>query len=692
MQPDASFVRQRAIDLLRAGQLKEAKAACIPACQANPSDPEAWSLLAAIHAQLGENSEVEACCRRVVLLKPNDATMHYNLGVALQAQERHAEALECYRRALVLEPDYAEAWSNLGLAELNLARLQDAVDSCQRALEINPALIEAHDNLGLAYMELKRTSEARAHFREAVRLSPGFAKGHFHLGLCSEIVGQPEEARKSYERAIRLDPLHAEAFYRIGRMLSEQAELEQAEAYIRRSVEIKPDYVDGLIGLGTLIATRANGADDFIAARGYVSSALSHKPREARIFFALGRIAHHQAMYEDAIEQYDRALSLRPDYSEATACKASVLERMGLVDRGREIIAPFLQVAETNPELALANAALARGNGEKRRAIDILAKSAEREKTRGLQIDIQFALGKLFDDLGDYDQAFHSFSRANTLDTGLFDADKNALWFERIMQVYSAEKMKGLNRAPGNDARPVFIVGMPRSGTSLVEQIIASHPAAYGAGELTRISEITQALPRLAVSDKNFPDCVDALESDVLQTMADQYLDLIGKLAGPDAERVTDKMPHNFVCLGLIEQLFPGARVIHCVRDPLDTCLSIYFEKFNKQHLYANNLEHLGIYYKQYLQLMDHWRSVLTLPFCELKYEDLVANQELHTRQLIDFCGLPWDDRCLRFYESERVVATPSYNQVKKPLYKKSVARWKHYERHIGMLKTQLDL
>lgn len=692
MQSDVTFVRQRAMDLLRAGRFSEAKAACMPACQANPSDSEGWSLLAAIHAQLGENADVEVCCRRVVQLKPNDAAMRYNLGVALQAQERHAEALECYRHALVLAPEYAEAWCNLGLAELRLARPQDAVESCRRALGIKANLVEAHDNIGLAYIELGRFSEASAHFQESLRLAPGIAKAHFNLGLCNELAGQTEEARTSYERAIRLDPKHAEAFYRIGRMLSEQAVFEEAEAYIRHAVELKPDYPDGLIGLGSLIAARASGAADFMAARDYLSKARSIRPLEPNVFLGLARLAQLEGKYAEAMAHYDRALALKPDYPEAVAGKVSVLERMGQTEQGRAIIEPFMRSDDVNSSLALANAALARDVEQRRTAVRILTMSVEREKTRGMRIDIHFALGKLLDELGEYDSAFMNFEKANALDTGQFDAEKNAAWFDRIMQVYGASRINQMNRAPNNDPRPIFIVGMPRSGTSLVEQIIASHPLAHGAGELTKINEITQTSVRPGANDANFPAWADAVDSKFLQTAANEYLDLIGALAGPDALRVTDKMPHNFVCLGLIQQLFPGARIIHCVRDPMDTCLSIYFEKFNKHHLYANNLEHLGIYYRQYLRLMEHWRSVLSLPVFELKYEDLVANQEPLTRQLINFCGLPWDERCLRFHEAERIVATPSYNQVKKPLYKKSVARWRHYERHLGKLKMQLGL
>ena len=577
------------------------------------------------------------------------------------------------------------------MAELTLGRLEDAASACREALRLKPHLVEAHDNLGVVYLQLGQISEAVAHLREALRLSPAFAKAHFHLGWCLELGGERAEARSSYERALRLDPRYAEAFYRVGRLLSENAEFEEAEAYIRHAVELKPDYVEGLIGLGTMIATRAAGEGDLRSARGYLDQAISMQPNESGAHYALARLAQLEGHFSDAVEHYDRALSLRSDFPDAIAGKVMALERMGQVEQGHAIIAPLIRSDVPNATMALAGAAVARNDEQRQAAIGYLTQSLDKEKTRGLRIDLHFALGKLLDEMGDYDLAFPHFEKANALGAGKFDADKNAAWFERIMCTYDADRIAALDRAPNMDARPIFIVGMPRSGTSLVEQILASHPSVYGAGELTKLNDIVQSLPRLSNSDQGFPDCVPNLTSDLLQTAADEYLSLIGQLAGPDALKVTDKMPHNFVCLGFIEQLLPAARVVHCVRDPLDTCLSIFFEKFNHHHLYANNLEHLGIYYKQYTGLMAHWRSVLRMPMLELRYEDLIANQEAVTRELIDFCGLPWDERCLQFHESRRIVATPSYNQVRKPLYKKSVGRWRNYDRHIGVLNAQLD-
>jgi hypothetical protein len=232
---------------------------------------------------------------------------------------------------------------------------------------------------------------------------------------------------------------------------------------------------------------------------------------------------------------------------------------------------------------------------------------------------------------------------------------------------------------------------MPRSGTTLVEQILSSHPAVYGAGELKDIGELANSLPGMIGTNKPFPQNIALLTRVHLDRLATTYLDRLRELS-PDALRVTDKML-GFIYLGLIELILPGARVIHCVRDPQDTCLSAYFQDFSESHPYAYDLHNLGVYYSGYRRIMNNWKNVLiNVRMMEVSYEELVRNQEAVSRRMIDFCDLPWDDRCLQFHENRRYVATASYDQVRQPMYRSSVGRWKNYERHLNKLKAALAL
>jgi len=244
-------------------------------------------------------------------------------------------------------------------------------------------------------------------------------------------------------------------------------------------------------------------------------------------------------------------------------------------------------------------------------------------------------------------------------------------------------------RASVRSDRPVFIVGMPRSGTSLIEQILASHPQVFGAGELTDIVRLPLSLHTMLGTERKYPQCLSLLTQDRIDTFAQHYLDKLASLS-PDASRVIDKMPGNFMHLGFIELLFPDARIIHCMRDPLDTCLSCYFQDFSRSHPYSYDLENLGAFYNEYRKIMQHWRSVLSIPMYEIQYEELVADQEMKSRELVEFCGLEWDERCLNFHETKRYVGTASYDQVRQPMYKKSAGRWKNYENRIDVLKKSL--
>jgi hypothetical protein len=233
-------------------------------------------------------------------------------------------------------------------------------------------------------------------------------------------------------------------------------------------------------------------------------------------------------------------------------------------------------------------------------------------------------------------------------------------------------------------------VGMPRSGTTLVEQILASHPQVYGAGELNVIGDAVQSIDRLSGNKIHYPSNLDGLESELLDDIANCYLE---KLKALDAEamRVTDKHPINFLHLGLIALAFPDAHVIHCTRDPRDTCLSIYFQAFSPANSYASNLEHTGFYYRLYEKLMRHFKEVLSISVLDVTYEDLVINQEQVSRKLIDFVGLDWHERCLAFHQTSRYVATPSYDQVREKMYTSSIGRWRRYEKYLAPLLKALE-
>ena len=283
-----------------------------------------------------------------------------------------------------------------------------------------------------------------------------------------------------------------------------------------------------------------------------------------------------------------------------------------------------------------------------------------------------------------YDRAFEHALIANKARKVEYDADDYAAKISRLKSVYSASAMSSLPRATINSELPVFIVGMPRSGTSLLEQILSCHTKIHARGETSDVGNVAEAIPY-------YPDGVRNLTSQRLDAMATAYIGRLVKMA-PTATRVTDKLPGNYLYLGFISQLFPGAKVIHCLRDPRDVCLSNYFTDFNIGHYYSSDLGSLARHYRTYRDLMEHWKAVLPILILEVRYEDLVDNPREWTEKILDFCGLDWEEACLDFHKSRRRVATASYDQVRNPLYKSSIARWKNYERHLEPVSRILGL
>ena len=304
---------------------------------------------------------------------------------------------------------------------------------------------------------------------------------------------------------------------------------------------------------------------------------------------------------------------------------------------------------------------------------------------------LHFTAAKLLDEAGRYEEAFGHAHAANEATRRPYDPRTFRRQVDQRIAYHRPSTLHSLPRATHGSRRPVFIVGMPRSGTSLVEQILASHPAVFGAGELATLSRIANNAARGAWTEgESYPGYLDSISVRQCNRMAEQYLATVSGLNG-SATYVTDKMPHNFLYVGLILLLFPDCHIIHCTRDPLDTCLSCYMTYFANGHEYSHDLGHLGEFYADYQRLMTHWTQGVNVPLIEVRYEDVVDDLEGQARRLLELLDLPWDERCLRFYETSRPVPTASNEQVRTQIYRSSVGRWRHYEKHLGPLIEAIE-
>ncbi len=573
------------------------------------------------------------------------------------AQEMRAgrlgEAAGLLRQVLATTPEHAESLEKLGIINFQLGEPAAAEEMLRRAVSAAPQNESAWNNLGVVLEARGDFAGAEECYRHAIAVNPQRGSLHFNRGNTLRSLGRWAEAEASFRQCIARDATHAHARHNLGALLKERGERVEAERLFRETIALAPEMVDAHVNLGS--ALQALGRDD------------------------------------EALAAYREAQRLVPGYADAAAGEVSVLDRLGRVEEACARIRPLMESARDNADVITTFASMARRLEEEEKAITALEALLTRPDLLATKREAAlFALGKLCDARGRFPEAFEFYRAANSVRPHVFDLAEFRAYCARIREIFSKETLARLPRARNNSALPIFVVGMPRSGTSLVEQILASHPAIFGAGELTWIDHLSEALPARLGTQIRYPECALDLSVRALEAAAEEHLARLHS-AAPDAERVVDKMPGNFMHLGLIEMLFPGSRIIHIAREPLDNCLSCFFQNFTHGHEYTANLETLGAVYRQYEQVMAHWRSSITHPLLEVRYENLVADQETESRRLVEFCGLPWDERCLRFHETRRVVRTASYDQVRRPMYRDSLARHRHYEPFLGHLRSALN-
>jgi tetratricopeptide (TPR) repeat protein len=629
-------------DLIGAGRLDDAERTARSLVARFPSAGIAWKALG-VTLKLLRQDALPALTRAAELL-PDDAEAQANLGAALLDAGQYPEAVRSLQRALVLKPDYADAHSNLGNAWRSQHRLAEAVSSYRAAIACAPEHAALHLNLGHALRSLGSHEHALGSYRRALELDPDNAEILTNLAQALLALGRIDESIATVRRALALKPRLAPAHSTLGDVMLKLSRLREASESYARALEIQPELLDALNNLAVALRLQGRTEQAELTCR----QALAINPQSAATLAVLADAYADRGEFALAEDAFRRALTVDPGLPQAWAGIAH-LRRMSSAD------AEWLAGA-----LGLADSRLA----------------ADKE------IPLRYAIGKYFDDVGDFDQAFAQFQRANELTRALRPGHDPQRWgkaVDELIALFSGEWLRQV-RGHGLDSRlPVFIVGMPRSGTSLAEQILASHPEIHGAGELSFWNEAARRW--LAQGGGIIPGAA-------VGQFAHEYLGLLTSVA-PEALRVIDKMPGNVLHLGLIHAALPNARIIHMRRDPVDTCLSIYFQDFQSAHSYANDLADVADYYRQYLRLMEHWQSILPREaMLTVQYESLVEEQEAWSRRMVEFIGLPWDARCLDFHATRRSVTTASRWQVRQRASRQSLQRWRNYERHLGPLRA----
>ena len=532
-----------------------------------------------------------------------------------------------------------------------------------------------------------RLVEARQVYEQILRQDPDNARALFLMGTLAAQQRDYQVAESFVRRAIEANSREASYHNNLGIILREAGRLEEALTSYRSAIELRPDYAEAYCNLG--IALKELGrAEEAVPP---LEKAIELAPDFGGAYSSLGNALHVLGRPDAAMEAFDRAVALVPADASVLFNRAITRQDLGELDAAQSDFRKVLRIQPQHGEAWRLLSGLKRfASAEDKDIVEMSRVLRANSTAESATMHLHFGLGKALADVGENDSAFEHFAKANSIYRRTYDYDvaKDAEYFELIREAFSAEFLSDRKDWGSASARPVFIIGMMRSGTSLVEQILASHPQVVGCGELQELDQLTRRVEARPLN-LDFPQSVLHYDNERARRLGEAYLQALSQRVG-SAKRATDKMPGNFQYVGLLHLLLPRATIIHCVRNPVDTCLSCFRNYFAGFHPFAYDLAELGQYYRLYQGLMKHWRDVVPNKLQEICYEDLVADPEAQIRRLLEICGLDWDDRCLEFHQTERSVRTASAAQIRQPMYTSSVESWRKFEGHVGPLLERI--
>ncbi len=609
---------------------------------------------AAAYFQAGRLSDADTICRKILKRAPGLPDLLHFRGIIACRSGDPRKGAKLIREAVAASPESAEYRVNLGNAYREMGRADDAIKQYKAVLKINPDIPELRNGLGAMYKDRGDEEAAEEEFQQALKLRPDFAQAHYNLAaLCLE-QERDGAAIKHYQEAIINDRGFTDAYIALAQLYSKLHIAEKALPLFEAAMQHRPDN-HGLMMEYAAILQEAGRSDEALE---IATRALELAPEDdLPSMLAMSQRLLDAGRHDEALHYSRKILEVSPD----------AVGVFGSIANSRRF-------QEGDPEIAEMELALEREGLEDE-----------------VSATLHFSLGKVYNDCKQYDDAFHHYLSGNRIKRNRIEYERQQQeeHFDRLIDFFDRQFFVERPWSGLESELPIFILGMPRSGTTLTEQIISSHPQVFGAGELGDMGRISSHLTRLAGKGSVYPESLLQLDGETISAVTNRFLENL-KAYDPEASRITDKMPHNFMQLGTIAYLLPKARVVHCRRNSLDNCISIFFQHFGSGHQYKWELEDLGHYYRMYERLMEHWQQVLPNPMFEVQYAEMVSDQEALSRRLIEFCGLEWDDSCLEFHKSSRAVKTASHWQVRQPIYKSSTDRWRRYEKHLEPLKMGL--
>ena len=629
----------------------------------------------------------EEICRDHLLMDPGNIQHIALLGRALAKQGRLDEAAAQVDQAIALAPEQPLLYEDLGSVRALQGRYDDAVPLFEKAISLDPRLPLAHKKLGQALAALGRGEEADRHFESYFDRDP--ATGQVAEAADHLRAGRADEAIATLRTVLRRHPDHVAAMrYLALAYWREKNKPGDAEAWLRRATTTAPDFAPGWMTLGLVLLDNNKAADAIEAYR----QATRLEPANAAVWAGLGNAFSQAGKQDDSVAAYAKSLALNPRVAGVHMSHGHALKTIG---RQQEALVAYRAAIAARPRFgevywSMANLKVFRFEAAEIHAME--EQLARGDLTDSERVHFSFALGKAFEDAGDIDAAWSHYDAGNRLQRPLVKHDPLELEkrHDDIRRVFEPEFIE-THAGRGHDAPdPILIVGLPRSGSTLVEQILASHSQVEGTAELPALGRIATSIGRFRADGATFPDAVTDLVGSDWKAYGQRYLEEAARHRFTERPLFTDKMPNNFPLLGLLHLILPNAKVIDARRHPLDTCLGCYKQLFAKGQNFTYDLEDLAHYYRHYDVILRYWHEALPGKILTVHYEETVTDLDAQVRRILDHCGLPFEAACVHFHETRRAVRTASSEQVRQPIYFDALGKWRQYAHHFEWLVDEL--
>ncbi len=629
----------------------------------------------------------ERICRQALNAHPRDANLLCLLGASLIRQQKPKEAEHTLSRAVRIFSDFSRAHEGLAEALIMQGRLAEALETLERAAELEPGSASIRMKKAKVLTGLGQDDDATREFEESFKLTPH--REDLVRGLNLQRMGNVREAEQVFRDVLLKDPTNVDALRLMAGVAMRAKQWGDAEMLLERALELAPDYYQGWMDIG-MARQEQDKTDAAIEAYRNVMRLEPHKPNG---YTSAGTIYAMIGEHDEAMNLLEKAVEIDPGNFGALSGMGHVLKTVGNQD---EAIAKYRECVQHNPDhgetwWSLANLKTFRFTDDD---IAIMEKRAARESlVEEQRASFFFALGKAYEDKQDYDAAFTYYEKgnANRRQRETYDPVQTVDLHDSFIETFSKEFLTERGGVGCQSNAPILIVGLPRSGSTLIEQILASHPDVEGTHELPDLGRVARSIGLHREDRKVYPGVTPFLDDGEFSALGEEYLRRTERHRETDLPRFTDKLPNNFAHVGFLSLILPNAKVINARRHPLDSCLGSFKQMFARGQPFTYDQFELAEFYAQYQRLMDHWHDVLPGTVLDVQYEDVVDDLETQVRRILEHCELPWNDACLRFYENERAVKTASSEQVRKPIYASSKHLWRNYEAHLGPMIEVLE-